>query len=209
MNRWKTSLLSVSTLFLLAACTNDTSEDPTSEVNPQTEDIIEEAESSSENGQGDGHQMVHDESGDIPDGMIPAVKSTYFKDDSVILTTDHMPGMDGAEAEIVEAFDTVAYSVTYEDSETDEMVEHHKWVVHEELAEADEQEEAFDVGDEVTIEAYHMPGMKGQTAVIEEALDTTIYMVDYHPTDGGEVIRNHKWVTEEEVEPGYKVKGHE
>lgn len=198
MNRWKTSLLSLSTLFLLAACADETAEAPVPEVDQQTEDIIEEAESPSE----EGHQMVHDESGDIPEGMMPAVNPTYFKGDPVILSTDHMPGMEGAEAEIVEAFDTIAYSVTYEDSKTGEMVEHHKWVVHEELTEADRQEEAFAVGDEVTLEAYHMPGMEGQAAVIEEVLDTTVYMVDYQPTDGGEVIRNHKWVTEEEMEPG-------
>lgn len=199
MNRWKTSLLSLSTLFLLAACgTEETAEAPAPETDQQTEEMIEEAESSSE----EGHQMEHDESGEIPEGMIPAVNPTYFKGDPVILSTDHMPGMQGAEAEIVEAFDTIAYSVTYEDSETGEMVEHHKWVVHEELAEADQQEEAFDVGDEVTLEAYHMPGMEGQTAVIEEVIETTIYMVDYQPTEGGEIIRNHKWITEEEIEPG-------
>lgn len=42
--------------------------------------------------------------------------------------------------------------------------------------------------------------MKGATAEIESAEQTTVYMVDYTPTDGGEVVTNHKWVTEEELE---------
>lgn len=199
MNQWKISLLSLSAVFLLAACTSD---DPAPEVDQQTEDIIEEAESPRENGQGEGHQMQHDESGDLPDGMTPAVNPTYFEGDLVILTTDHMPGMNGAEAEIVDAFDTIAYSVSYEDADTGERVEHHKWVVHEELAEAGQQEEAFNIGDQVTLQASHMPGMEGQTAEIEEVLETAVYMVDYQPTDGGEVVHNHQWITEEEMEPG-------
>lgn len=56
-----------------------------------------------------------------------------------------------------------------------------------------------DPGEEVTLEARHMEGMQGATATIDDAVTSTVYMVDYQPTDGGEVVRNHKWLTEEEL----------
>lgn len=47
-------------------------------------------------------------------------------------------------------------------------------------------------GTEVALEAGHMEGMMGATSTIDDAQTTTVYMVDYEPTDGGEMIRNHK-----------------
>jgi hypothetical protein len=44
-----------------------------------------------------------------------------------------------------------------------------------------------------------MEGMKGATAEIDSAEETTVYMVDYTPTNGGEEVKNHKWVTESEL----------
>lgn len=44
-----------------------------------------------------------------------------------------------------------------------------------------------------------MPGMKGATAKIESAEHTTVYMVDFTPTTGGEPVKNHKWLTESEL----------
>jgi len=46
-----------------------------------------------------------------------------------------------------------------------------------------------------------MKGMKGAIAVIDSAEQTTVYMVDYTPTTGGEKVTNHKWVTESELSP--------
>lgn len=44
-----------------------------------------------------------------------------------------------------------------------------------------------------------MKGMDGATAVIDSAENTTVYMIDYTPTDGGTKVSNHKWVTESEL----------
>lgn len=55
-------------------------------------------------------------------------------------------------------------------------------------------------GDEVTLAADHMPGMDGAAATIAGAYDTYAYAIDYTPTDGGEPVRNHKWVVQEELE---------
>ena len=43
--------------------------------------------------------------------------------------------------------------------------------------------------------------MQDATATIESAEDTTVYMVDFEPTTGEEMVRNHKWVTEAELSP--------
>ena len=41
--------------------------------------------------------------------------------------------------------------------------------------------------------------MNGAAADIDSAELTTVYMVDYTPTSGGEIMKNHKWVTESEL----------
>ena len=43
--------------------------------------------------------------------------------------------------------------------------------------------------------------MDGVTAKIDSAEQTTVYMVDFTPTTGGEEVKNHKWVTESELSP--------
>jgi hypothetical protein len=59
----------------------------------------------------------------------------------------------------------------------------------------------FEVGSQAIIETDHMEGMKGAEATIVGAYDTTAYAVTYTPTDGGEEVTNHKWVTESELSP--------
>ena len=44
-----------------------------------------------------------------------------------------------------------------------------------------------------------MEGMDGAKGTIESSEKTTVYMVDYTPTTGGEEVKNHKWVTESET----------
>ncbi len=44
-----------------------------------------------------------------------------------------------------------------------------------------------------------MKGMDGATAEIDSGEPTTVYMIDYTPTSGGEKVTNHKWVTESEL----------
>lgn len=117
------------------------------------------------------------------------------------IQTNHMEGMEGATGTVVGAFDTVAYEVTYKPTDGDSIVENHKWVLKEEIPEARNQEEPLSEGTEVTLEASHMEGMEGVTATIDSAEETTVYMLDFQPTDGGEMVKNHKWVTEDELSP--------
>jgi hypothetical protein len=57
----------------------------------------------------------------------------------------------------------------------------------------------YKVGSQVIMNTDHMVGMKGATATIVGAYDTTAYVVTYTPTTGGEPVKNHKWVTESEL----------
>ncbi|MFP3490988.1 YdhK family protein, partial [Staphylococcus sp. SIMBA_130] len=72
-------------------------------------------------------------------------------------------------------------------------------VIHEELENPDDA--ALEEGTEVTMNADHMKGMDGAVAKIDSAEETTVYMVDFVPTTGGEEVTNHKWVTESELSP--------
>ncbi len=101
-----------------------------------------------------------------------------------------MEGMKDAEATIAGAFDTTVYTVSYTPTTGGERVTDHKWVIHEEIKDAGDT--PYKVGDEVVPEADHM---KGGTATIDSAQQTTVYMVNFTPTDGSEPVTNHKWVT--------------
>lgn len=137
-------------------------------------------------------------SGEVPEGLKAAENPTYKIGSEAIILADHMPGMKGAVATIAGAFDTIAYSVTYYPTTGGEPVKDHKWVIHEEIQNAGEA--PLSPGTEVILEADHMKGMKGAKAVIESAVDTTVYMLDF-TTTAGEKVENHKWVVESELSP--------
>ncbi len=181
MNKNKLLLIAFALSFvLLIGCAANTQDKPVTDAPMENMD-----------------DMVHDDSGEIPQGLKESTMPTYKVGDSAKILTDHMEGMKDAKATIVGAFDTTAYVISYNPTNGDPRVENHKWVIHEEIK--DSGTEPLKVGDEVTIEASHMEGMKGATATIEDAEATTVYMVDYEPTTGGEKVKNHKWVTDSEL----------
>src|SRR5699024_486538 len=132
-----------------------------------------------------------------PDDLAKAEDPKYPVDSEAEITADHMEGMKGAIGTIEGAYDTTAYVVTYEPTDGGEKVENHKWVVHEEIE--SEEGQPYEQGDEVVLEADDREGMEGGTAKIDSAEDTTVYMVSYEDTDTGEEVKNHKWVTEDEL----------
>ena len=200
-NRILTGILSISAATLLAACSTDTgSQESAAESEANSIESMAEESSMSGMDQMEGNDMegmVHDDSGEIPEGLKEAENPTYNVGETATITDGHMEGMEGAEATIVGAFDTVAYEVSYDPTNGGPREENHKWVIHEEIADAGE--EPFEPGDEVTLEANHMEGMEGATATIDDAKSTTVYMIDYQPTTGGEEVKNHKWVTDSEL----------
>lgn len=184
-------LLLVPTLALaLSACSDSSSEnDNMNDMNQENTDM----DSSSE----ESMNMDHSGSGEVPESLVVAENPTYEVGSKAIIETDHMEGMQGAEATIVGAYDTTAYAVSYTPTTGGERVENHKWVIQEEIKNA--SDETFEPGTEVTIEATHVEGMGNATAEIDLAEETTVYMIDYTPATGGEEVTNHKWVTESEM----------
>ena len=146
----------------------------------------------------DHSSMEHSNSGDVPEDVKESENPAFPVGSTAILKEGHMEGMKGAEATIAGAYDTIAYSVSYTPTNGGEKVEDHKWVIQEEIDEAN-GETALEPGTEVIINADHMEGMKGATAVIDSSEKTTVYMIDYTPTDGSDKVTNHKWVTEKEL----------
>ena len=184
---------SIAAALTLAACGGEEADNTAApEEQSETADAPEEAEESG------GHEgMDHSSSGEMPAGLAEADNPAYAVGDTATIQADHMPGMDGAIATIAGAYDTAAYSVSYTPTDGGEPVEDHKWVIHEELADA--ADAPYAEGDAVTLDADHMEGMKGASAAIDTVEETTVYMVDFENTETGDPVTNHKWVTESEL----------
>jgi hypothetical protein len=197
MMRTRVVLLIITLLILvLGACSNNNEESTENKGSDNDKPKTEEKEEMEDMDHG---EMNHSGSGEVPEGLEEAADPAYEVEGKAMIEADHMPGMKGAEAVIAGAYDTIVYTVTYTPTTGGEKVENHKWVIHEELE--NPAEEPYKRGDEVVLNASHMKGMKGAAATIDSAEETTVYMVDYMPTGGGEEVTNHKWVTESELLP--------
>ena len=157
----------------------------------------EDMDSSDSGHESGGHEGHAAEGGDPPEGITKAADPKFDVGDTVVLSADHMPGMKDAEATVSGAFDTTTYSISYTPTDGGDPVKDHKWVVHEELK--DPGKAPLKKGDKATVNAEHMPGMKGAEATIDSATDETVYMVDIK-TDEMEMT-NHKWVVDSEMKP--------
>ena len=187
MNTRMTALIAASILGLtLAGCSTSTDDD-----SAPTESQHEDAHG--------GHEVMDHpaDGGPVPEGMTEATDPAYPVGTDVILTADHMDGMNGATATIVGAYDTYTYAIDYTPTDGSDPVADHRWVVQEELDGVGDDRLAD--GTEVTVTAAHMEGMDGARATIASSTDETVYVVDYE-ADGMEMT-NHKWVVESEIEP--------
>lgn len=201
----KMLVIGLSTAFLIAGCADTAEEDIQTETDRDTQmetdmdaDMDQEDGMSDDSEAQDNGMMDMDHSGKIPDGLVESEDPTYPVGSTVIITGDHMPGMEGAEATISGAFETTIYEVSFTPTTGGERVRDHRWVIQEDLEEGAGN---LEPGDEVVLEADHMEGMHGATAVVEEAIRGTVYAVDYHSTIDGERVTNHMWMTEDELEP--------
>jgi len=109
--------------------------------------------------------------GMVPSSMKDAANPKFPVGSNVILLGDHMDG--------------------------GPMVNNHRWVVQEELKDT---ETVANEGDTVILNADHMDGMMGAEAKVDKSITGTVYVVNYTPTDGQEEVKNHMWVTEDEME---------
>lgn len=126
-------------------------------------------------------------------------KPAFTVGSEVILKASHQPGMQGAKAKIVGAYDTTAYSVTYTPTTGEPPVKGYKWIIQEEIKNYIKQ--PYNPGTEVVLKADHVKGMLDASGKLDTANTTTVYMIDYTPTTGGGEIKNYKWVTEDEISP--------
>ncbi|CAM3821040.1 MULTISPECIES: YdhK family protein [Mesobacillus] len=193
-------VLSVITALVLAACSDTGSENENESAdheNSSHENSQKDSQENTENNEGDHGGMNHSDSGEVPEGLKEAENPAFEVGREVMVNSDHMQGMNGAIGTVVGAYDTTVYAVSYTPTTGGEKVSNHKWVIHEELENAGDQ--PYKPGDEVVLTAEHMEGMNEATATIDTAERSTVYMIDFTPTSGGEVVKNHKWVTEEEL----------
>ncbi|AUD13016.1 MULTISPECIES: YdhK family protein [unclassified Planococcus (in: firmicutes)] len=194
---------SLAAALTLAACggeeaDNSSAPEEQAETTNEAGEVLEEIDDPEEREESDGHEgMDHSSDGEVPDELMEADNPTYAVGDTATIQANHMPGMDGATATIAGAYDTTAYSVSYTPTDGGAPVENHKWVIHEELEDAPDT--PYAEGDAVTLDAEHMEGMKGASAAVDSAEETTVYMVDFENTETGESVTNHKWVTESEL----------
>ncbi|MEC0275802.1 YdhK family protein [Peribacillus frigoritolerans] len=191
-------LLTLILAVLLAACSDGDKENGHANMN-HSDESEQDKNSSSTNHEGmEGmDHMNHSSSGEVPKGLKEAMNPKFKVGSKAIINSDHMEGMEGAEATIVSAFDTTVYTISYIPTTGREKVTNHKWIIHKEIQ--DTTDKPYKPGDEVIVEADHMKGMKDAKAVIDSVQQTTVYMVDYTSTTGGEQVKNHKWVTESEL----------
>lgn len=181
-------ILSLAAVLSLSACSGDKNQEETQDMsNHDTEEANKAMDHSA---------MNHSSDGALPTGIKEATNPTFPVGSKAMIQTDHMEGMSGAEATIVGAFDTIAYIVSYTPTNGGHPVRNHKWVIHEELEGG--SKEPLEPGDKATINAEHMEEMQGAEATIDSAIETTVYMVDY-TSSKGEKVKNHKWVTENEL----------
>ena len=166
-------------LLILSACSNNDEKDK--DTNDQKSES----------------HMKHNDESKVPEGMKSTNEGEFKVGDKVTITAGHMPGMKGAEATVKGAYKTYAYVVSYKPTNGNEKVNNHKWVVNEEIKDA--PKDGFNKGDTVKLEANHMSGMKGATANIDNVKKTTVYVVDYKSKDNGKIIKNHKWMTGNEL----------
>lgn len=132
------------------------------------------------------------------DKLIKAENPKYEVGSKVIINTDHMEGMNGAEGTVSGVYDTTVYAVNYRSSDGEE-VRNHKWIIKEELENGEEVN--YSIGDEVILKNGHMSSMggEGMKGEIVEVVQGPVYMIDYKPTNGEKEVKNHQWVIESEL----------
>jgi len=173
-------LLSIASIVSLSGCNNDTDK-TTNNAAPSEQHS----------------NLNHTSISEVPNGLKAEANPLFDVGSAVIINTDDVKEMDGAKGEVVGAYKTTAYAVSYTPSTGGERIVNHHWIVQEEIQNA--SKEPYKPGDEVKLDATHLEGMQGATAVIESAQKTTVYIVNYMPTTGGTKINNYKWVLEKEL----------
>jgi len=209
MEKGKHIILALSSVLVLGACSGGQNSSET-DTSSNQEQIMSTEESSSSNSQSQGSSgsiggsgsmnMNHKRQGSpAPEDAVEAENPKYPVGSQARIVDAHMQMMNGAVATISGAYDTTLFTITFTPEGSDQPIQDHKWVIQEEVETEDGS--PAEVGDTVTIHADHMAGMQGQQGEITGKQEGPAYMVDFQPTNGSEPFTNHKWVSENELQP--------
>lgn len=138
--------------------------------------------------------MKMDES--LPTNLKAAENPKYPVGTAITLEATHMSGMKGAQGTVAAVYDTKVYEVTYQPTNGGQKVTGHKWLTKDDFKDMKDHKK----GDKVTLESDHMPNMKGAKATITKVEDGPAYAVNYQPTTGGNMVMNHKYLVESEIQ---------
>ncbi|CAK1231129.1 LysM repeat (LysM) [Fructobacillus fructosus] len=138
--------------------------------------------------------MKMDES--LPTNLKAAENPKYPVGTAITLEATHMSGMKGAQGTVSAVYDTKVYEVTYQPTNGGQKVTGHKWLTKDDFKDMKDHKK----GDKVTLESDHMPNMKGAKATITKVEDGPAYAVNYQPTTGGNMVMNHKYLVESEIQ---------
>lgn len=150
------------------------------------------------------HEMGHMHnfigSAEVPEALETkaVMNPKYAIGSKAISKAKHMGEMMyNVEVTIVAAYKTAAYETSFVIPDGTKM-EKHRWIVHEEFV--NPGIEPIAPGTQIKTIADHMEGMKDSKQTIDSSIETTVYMVNFESLDGHKV-KNHKWVSEEELAP--------
>lgn len=138
--------------------------------------------------------MKMDES--LPTNLKAAENPKYPVGTAITLEATHMSGMKGAQGTVAAVYDAKVYEVTYQPTNGGQKVTGHKWLTKDDFKDMKDHKK----GDKVTLESDHMPNMKGAKATITKVEDGPAYAVNYQPTTGGNMVMNHKYLVESEIQ---------
>src|SRR5699024_10523002 len=129
---------------VLVACSgsDDTAPNNDADIKNDSSENMENNGESDSTDETDNSDMDMDpsSSGEVPDELDETEDTNYTVNSEAEIKADHMEGMEGAVATIEDAYDTIAYAVTYTPTDGEEKVENHKWVIHEEIEDAKEEQ---------------------------------------------------------------------
>lgn len=129
-------------------------------------------------------------------GLTRAKNPKYKVGSCVKMSATHMAGMKGAKATIVGVYQTKLYEVNFKSTKTDMMIKNHKWVTKDELG---GDHKSYHVGEKITLLTNHMAGMEGASGTVVAVNPGPAYMVNFTPTNGGKMVKNHKWLAQDEL----------
>lgn len=182
------------TILVLAACGNSDTKKVNKNINLAPDDHLN---METKHSVTDNTDVEDYNSGIVLPNIKKASTPAYPVGSRVAVLATHKEGMKGAKGTIVGAYDSTAYQVDYAKTSDVREVMGYKWIVQEEIQKS--KDKLLQPGEHITLEADHLPGMKGARARIITGKKTNVYMINYQPTTGEAKERNYKWVIESEL----------